>query len=130
MTTTNWIIIAVVAVLVVLAITFVVRGAALRRRRGQADQIREEVREGDSRLHKREAIAAETEAKARAAQAEAEAKAAEGARLQERAASHRLEADSTREHLDAERERADSLDPRTTRSDGQADAPNVRADGS
>jgi hypothetical protein len=121
MSTTAWIIIAVVAVLVILAIAFLVRGATHRRRAVQADRIREEVREEDQRLQRREAITAETEAKARAAQAEAEAKAAEAARLQDRAASHRVEVDSSREKLDERREHADSLDPRTKRDDERAD---------
>jgi flagellar biosynthesis/type III secretory pathway M-ring protein FliF/YscJ len=121
MTTTNWIIIAVVAVLVILAVAFVIRGASLRRRQSQADRIRADVREEDQRLQRRESIATETGAKARAAQAEADAKAAEAARLQDRAASHRVEVDSTREHLDAQRERADSLDPRSNRPNATED---------
>jgi hypothetical protein len=128
MTTTEWIIIAVVAVLVIVAVAFVVRSATQRKHRVQADRIREEVREEDQRLQRREAIATETEAKARAAQAEAEAKAAEAARLQNRAATHRVEVDSTREQLDERRQHADSLDPRTKRSDDQSDVTDARTD--
>jgi hypothetical protein len=117
MTTTEWIIIAVVAVLVIVAVAFVVRSATQRKHRVQADRIREEVREEDQRLQRREAIATETEAKA-----------AEAARLQNRAATHRVEVDSTREQLDERRQHADSLDPRTKRSDDQSDVTDARTD--
>jgi ABC-type multidrug transport system fused ATPase/permease subunit len=116
MTTTSWIVIAVVAVLIVLILAFVARAATRRRNRVHADRIREDVREQSGRLEKREAVAAETEAKARAAQAEAEAKAAEAARLQDRATGHREHVNTAREDLDAKRERADELDPRSRQS--------------
>ncbi len=125
MTTTNWIIVAVVALVVIAALAFVLRSVTQRRRSAQADKIREDVREKGERLAKRESIAAETDAKARAAAAEAEAKAAEAARLQDRADSHRSEVDSQREHLDAERERAESLDPRTKKRHARADDEDV-----
>ncbi|MBI3227024.1 MAG: hypothetical protein HYZ39_18420 [Mycolicibacterium cosmeticum] len=117
MTTTSWIIVAVIAVVVLALVAFLVRSATHRRRSVQAERIREEVQEESQRLNRHEAVAAETEAKARAAQAEAEAKAAEAARLQERAASHRDKLDSTREQLDARREHADKIDPKVKRTD-------------
>lgn len=107
------IVVAVVLVLLVILVgAFAARSARNRKRRAEADRIREDAREESRRVEKREAIAAETEAKARAAAAEAEAKAAEAARLRDRAAAHRDEATSQREKLDTQWERADSLDPR------------------
>jgi FtsZ-interacting cell division protein ZipA len=102
----------VVILLLILAFAFMARSARDKKRRAEADRIREEARVDSSRVEKREAIAAETEAKARAAAAEAEAKAAEAARLSDRAASHRDEAASSRGQLDSQWERADALDPR------------------
>jgi hypothetical protein len=119
-TTTTWVIIVVVAVLIIGVLAFVARSASNRHHRVQADRIREDVHEKGERLAKREAVAAETEAKARAAQAEAEVKAAEAARLQERASEHREHLESTREELDARREKADALDPRV-KQDKHAD---------
>jgi hypothetical protein len=111
--TVVWIIVAVVVVLLlILVAAFFARSARDRKHSAEADRIRDEVREQGTRVEKREAIAAETDAKARAAAAEAEAKAAEAARLADRASSHRTEAASSREHLDAELERADGMDPR------------------
>lgn len=123
MSTTSWIILAVVAVVVLALVAYLIRTATQRRRAVKAERIRAEVQEESQRLDRRAAAAAETEAKARAAQAEAEAKAAEAARLQDRAASHRDEVDSTREQLDARREHADKIDPRIkgTGSDDEPD---------
>ena len=119
--TVVWTVVAVVVVLLlILVLAFVARSARDRKHRAEADRIREEVREESSRVDKREAIAAETEAKARAAAAEAEAKAAEAARLADRANTHRGEAASSRERLDAELERADGMDPRL-KADGRLD---------
>ncbi|MFC7676175.1 hypothetical protein ACFQWH_24035 [Mycolicibacterium sp. GCM10028919] len=123
MSTTTWIIVAVVAVIVIALIAFAMRSASHKKRAAEADRIREEVHVEGRKLERRESIAAETEAKARAAQAEAEAKAAEAARLQDRASSHREVVDSTRSNLDERREHADSLDPRVKsgRRDDQVD---------
>jgi FtsZ-interacting cell division protein ZipA len=113
---TNTVVLVVVVVvailLLILGAAFMARSARDKKRRAEADRIRDEAREETARLEKREAIAAETEAKARAAAAEAEAKAAEAARLADRAASHRDEAASSREELDSKWQHADSLDPR------------------
>jgi Skp family chaperone for outer membrane proteins len=120
MSTTTWIIVAVVAVIVIALIAFAMRSASHKKRAVEADRIRDEVHVEGRKLERRESIAAETEAKARAAQAEAEAKAAEAARLQDRASSHREVVDSTRSNLDERREHADSLDPRV-KSSGRTD---------
>ena len=45
MTTTTWVIIAVVAVLIIALLAFVVRSASNRRHRVQADRIRDDVHE-------------------------------------------------------------------------------------
>jgi Sec-independent protein translocase protein TatA len=121
MSTTSWIVLAVVGVVVLALVAYLVRTASHRRRAVKADRIRDEVQEERQRLDRRAAVAAETEAKARAAQAEADAKAAEAARLQDRAASHRDEVDSTRERLAARREHADKIDPRVKRSGDAGD---------
>ena len=119
--TVVWIIVAVVVLLLlILVAALFARSARDRKHSAEADRIRDEVREQSTRVEKREAIAAETDAKARAAAAEAEAKAAEAARLTERASSHRNEAASSREHLNAELERADGIDPRL-KSDAKRD---------
>ncbi len=112
MSTTIWIVIAViVAVLVIAAVIFAANRATRSRRRRQAEEIREGAKVASSRVERRQALADETAAKARAAQAEAEAKAAEAARLQERAASHHSDAATSREQLEDQFKRADSLDP-------------------
>jgi cytoskeletal protein RodZ len=119
--TVVWIIVAVVVVLLlILVAALFARSARDRKHTAEADRIRDDVREQSTRVEKREAIAAETDAKARAAAAEAEAKAAEAARLTERASTHRNEAASSREHLDAELDRADGMDPRL-KDDGKRD---------
>ncbi|WP_445165284.1 hypothetical protein ACTXG7_15250 [Mycolicibacterium sp. Dal123E01] len=116
---TVWIVIAVIAALIVIAaLVWVGRNRQATRRKAQADEIREEVRQEQFTLQRREAVADETAAKARAAQAEAEAKAAEAARLEANAAKHREDAAAHREQLDERASHADSLDPRVgTRED-------------
>ena len=63
---TNTVIMIVVAVvvvlLVILGLSFVARSARDKKRRAEADRIRDEAREDAARVEKREAIAAETEA--------------------------------------------------------------------
>jgi biopolymer transport protein ExbB/TolQ len=111
--TVVWIIVAVIAALIVVAaLVWVGRNRQVSRRRAQADEIREDVRQEQVKVQRREALADETAAKARAAQAEAEAKAAEAARLQENAAKHHTAAAAHREELDERSSHADSIDPR------------------
>ena len=124
--TTVWIVIAVIAALIVVAaLVWVGRNRQLARRRAQAEEIREEVRQDEIKVARREALAEETAARARAAQAEAEAKAAEAARLQENADKHRSQAAEHRDDLDERRSQADSLDPD---SDAHADADRAAAE--
>ena len=77
MSTTIWIVVAVVAVLLIVALGVLAVSLTNRRRQRQAEQIREQARLESAKLERREALAQETAAKARAAQAEAEVKAAE-----------------------------------------------------
>jgi hypothetical protein len=117
-----WIVVAVAAVIVIALVAWTVRKS---RRRAEAERLRGEIGQRTEHLEKREAVAAETEARAKAAQAEAEAKAAEAARLQNTARTHREAVDNSREELDAHRERADKLDPKgssTESTPGTADA--------
>jgi uncharacterized protein HemX len=119
-TSTIWVLVAVVAVILIAAlVVFAVGRATRRRRQRQAEQLREQTKLETAKLERREALAQETAAKARAAQAEAEVKAAEAARLQERAAAHQNDVATSREQLEEQRKRADSLDPniRTQRAD-------------
>ena len=107
-----WIIIAVVvAILLLAAVVLIARQSRMKRRRVEAERIREQVREETVKVERREALADETAARARAAKAEAEAKAAEAARFEERAAAHQSDITSSREELNKQWERADSLDP-------------------
>ena len=57
MSTTAWIVIGIVAVVAVLAIAFAARAATMRKRRAEADRIRQEVDEEGKRLQRREAHA-------------------------------------------------------------------------
>lgn len=112
MNTVVWIIIAVVvAILLIAAVVLLALNGRNRRRRAEAERIREQVTEETVKVERREALADETAARARAAKAEAEAKAAEAARLEERAATHRTEIAESRDELDKQSERADRLHP-------------------
>jgi FtsZ-interacting cell division protein ZipA len=115
-----WIVIAVVAaVLLIAALTVVARNGRNRRRRADAERIREQARVETTKVERREALADETAARARAAHAEAEAKAAEAARLQERAAAHHSEAASSRDQLDEQWQQADRIDPAARTAEGR-----------
>ena len=116
-TSTLWIIVAIVAVLIVVGLALVARSRHHTRLHGQAERIREEVEQETSNVDRREALAAETAAKARAARAEAEAKDAEATRLEQRAEEHRRAAAASRDELDARLDHADEIDPRVKAAD-------------
>ena len=116
-----WIVIAVAAIVVIALVAFLARSARNKRRHAQAEEMRQEIGQKTEHVEKREAIAAETEARVRAAQAEAEVKAAEAARLAGTARTHRESASTSREELDAHRERADALDPKHKYDQGPED---------
>jgi hypothetical protein len=123
-----WIIVAVIAVLIVLGLlVFAARRRRQTKLHGEAQSIREQVKEESVQVNRREALADETAAKARAAKAEAEVKAAEAARLEQRAGSHRSAVETSRSELDSRREHADTIDPKVKvdRSDGQTSEPAV-----
>ncbi len=63
--------------LLLAAVVLIARQSRTKRRRVEAERIREQVREETVKVERREALADETAARARAAKAEAEAKAAE-----------------------------------------------------
>ena len=127
MDTTVWIVVAVVALLLVLAVVaYAGRNRRNKQLHGQAEQIREEVHTETVKVQRREALAEETAAKARAAQAEAEAKAAEAKRLAERADVHRDAVVTSREDLEERRAHADSIDPRVKQSDPAPHETNAR----
>lgn len=109
-----WIVIGVIAAVVLIgAIAWLARNKQATRRHAEAEEIREEVREEQQVVQRREAIAEETAAKARAAQAEAEAKAAEARRLQANAEQNQTEVAARRDALDERLSHADSIDPHT-----------------
>ncbi len=119
-TTTVWIVVAIVAVLVIAGLVFAARSRRNQHRHIEAERIREDVTTHIAKVDKREALADETAAKARAAEAEAEAKAAEAARLKNQAESHRESVSASREDIEERRRHADELDPKV-RVDDAAD---------
>lgn len=112
MATNEWIVVAVIAALVVIAaVIWAGRKKHDAHRRVRAEEIRERLRREDSQVRQREFVAAETEARARAAKAEADAKAAQAERLQRAADARRGEVSEARERLAQDREYAERLDP-------------------
>ena len=123
MTTTGWIVVAVIVVLLVIGLlVWLGRNQRNKKLHGEAEQIREDVEQKSVHVRQREALADETAAKARAAQAEAEAKAAEARRLSERAGVHRESAVNSRDELDERRTHADNIDPLVKNTDQDSDA--------
>jgi uncharacterized protein HemX len=107
-----WIVIAVVvAILLVGAVILLALQSQKKKRRVEAERMRDEVRGEAVKVDRREALADETAARARAAKAEAEAKAAEASRLEQRAAAHQENVSASREELGKQWEHADRIDP-------------------
>ena len=113
-------IIAVVAIVVIAGVVLAVRTRS-KKRHNEAEHLREEVQQDTAKLEKRQALAAETDARARAADAEAEAKAAEAVRLRERAATHTDAVSSSRADLEERSKHADDLDPDVNTKAGDRD---------
>jgi hypothetical protein len=113
---------AVAAVVILIALCFVLINKRKQHRQVKADEIREQAKGEELHVNRREALAQETAAKARAAQADADVKAAQAAGLEQQAAAHRREAKSSRDRLDEQRERADSLDPASPTPETQESA--------
>jgi Flp pilus assembly protein TadB len=114
---TNTIVLIVVAALAALlllaALGWIAVSKRNQHRHREAENIRDQAREEDQHVSRREALAEETAAKARAAQAEADIKTAQAKGLQQQAAGHRREAVDSRDELNEQFERADALDPAT-----------------
>ena len=109
---TVWIVAAVIAaIIVIVGLVLIARRRQTQKRRIEANNLREEIEAETAMVDKRQALAAETDARARAAEAEAEAKAAEAQRLRERASTHTESVAASREELDERRKHADQLDP-------------------
>jgi flagellar biosynthesis/type III secretory pathway M-ring protein FliF/YscJ len=103
---------AVAAFLVCIALAWVLLNKLLdKRRRTEAEAIRDNATERSREVQRREALAEETAATARAAQARVEADAARGERLQRQAQAHRSDAARAHEEVDQQFERADTIDP-------------------
>ena len=125
-----WIVVAVIALLVVIALAAVLaRKQRERSRIAKSDEIREQVRQDSVDVERREALARETAARARAAEAEAEAQAAEAERLKSNADKHFSHATDARTDLEERRSHADALDPRIKDTDDVDPAARAYPDG-
>jgi len=113
---------AVVAVVILIALCFVLANKRKQHRQVKADEIREQAKDEELEVNRREALAQETAAKARAAQADADVKAAQASGLEQQAAAHQREAKSSRDRLDEQWDRADSLDPASPTPETQKSA--------
>jgi flagellar biosynthesis/type III secretory pathway M-ring protein FliF/YscJ len=127
--TTVWIIVAIVALLLVALLVWFLarrsRTAKDKRRvaqREEAGELRRRAEHDRIGVQEGEASAAKLDAEARLAQAEADRKAAEAARLQEAAHEHSAKVGESRAELDERLRRADELDP------GPERTPEQRAD--
>jgi uncharacterized protein HemX len=102
---------AFAAIVILVALGWVLVNMRTQRRRVKADEIRDQAKEETLRINRREALARETAAKARAAQAQADIKAAQAAGLLHEADSHRNGVATSRDQLKEQWGRADALDP-------------------
>lgn len=121
MSTTVWIVVAVVVVLLVVAIAVVATRKGKERKRLEAQGIREKAADEAAIAEERELLARESEAKARRAQAEADVKAAEADKLAQQAHAHQGDAAQSRDAVDSEFERANRIDPDVPRTSGRSD---------
>jgi hypothetical protein len=102
---------AVGAVLLLIALGFVMRNKRTGRRRVEAGDIRDRAAEQSHEVGQREALAEETAARARVAQAVADAQTAHASGLQHEAEARRSDAATARDELNQEYRRADTIDP-------------------
>ena len=113
-----WIILAIIAIAVIVALLMAARKKKVERDRVHAGELRERAAAQATDVQKREAHARETEAEAAAARAEAERKQAEAQRLAAEAEERRRSADAQHQEHQEHLRRADELDPDVnTRSD-------------
>jgi flagellar biosynthesis GTPase FlhF len=114
MATSTIVIIAVLgvaAVLVLVALAWLLLKRRTQGRRVKAADIRHQAAQQSHEVGQREALADQTAAKARAAQAEAQATAARASGLQHQAETRRGEAASARHEVEQQFGRADKVDP-------------------
>ncbi len=102
---------AVAAIVILVALGWVLVNKRTQHRRVKADEIRDQAKEETLRINRREVLAEVTAAKARAAQAQADVKAAQAAGLLHEADSHRSGVATSRDQLKEQWDRADALDP-------------------
>jgi hypothetical protein len=108
---------ALAAVLILIALGWVLVHKRTDRRRVEAEDIRHSAAEQSHEVGQREALAEETAAKARVAQAEADAKTAHASGLQHQAQARRNDAVTARDDLNKEYRRADTIDPDSQKAD-------------
>lgn len=116
-----WILLAVVALVVLVAVIMAGRKKKLERDRQRAHELREEAATKATDLQKREAQAREVEADAARARAEADRKAAEAERLEAEARERAGAASAARAEHDAHLREADKLDPDVDHKSAQAE---------
>ena len=116
-----WILLAVVALVVLVAVIMAGRKKKLERDRQRAHELREEAATKATDLQKREAQAREVEADAARARAEADRKAAEAERLEAEARDRAGAASAARAEHDAHLREADKLDPDVDHKSTQAE---------
>jgi hypothetical protein len=108
---------ALAAVLILIALGFVLVHKRTDRHRVEAGNIRRSAAEQSHEVGQREALAEETAAKARVAQAEADAKTAHASGLQHQAQARRTDAATARDDVNKEYRRADTIDPDSQNAD-------------
>jgi FtsZ-interacting cell division protein ZipA len=96
---------AVAAIVILVALGWVLVNKRTQHRRVKADEIRDQAKEETLRINR------QTAAKARAAQAQADVKAAQASGLLHEADSHRSGVATSRDQLKEQWDRADALDP-------------------
>jgi FtsZ-interacting cell division protein ZipA len=108
---------AVAAVVILVAVGFMVVHRRTEHRRVEAGDIRDRAADQSHEVGQREALADETAAKARVAEAEADAKTAHSAGLQHQAQARRSDAATARDDVNQQFQRADTIDPDTQTPD-------------
>lgn len=116
-----WILLAVVALVVLVAVIMAGRKKKLERDRERAHELREEAATKATDLQKREAHAREVEADAARARAEADRKAAEAERLEAEARERAGAASAARAEHDSRLREADKLDPDVDHKSAQSE---------
>jgi FtsZ-interacting cell division protein ZipA len=108
---------AVAAVVIFIALGFMLVHRRTEHRRVKAGDMRGRAAEESHKVGQREALADETAAKARVAAAEADAKTAHSAGLQHQAQARRSDAATARDDVNQQFQHADTIDPDTQTPD-------------